>query len=1589
MENEQERKYAMGLLKKTSAVMLTAALGASMVPVAAVAAYADTGEAGASGVVVASGVVNWSDITVDGEKSVTLSPSDVSLWSAASDTEHATYAAGAMGDTVNKVSGTVTGSGWLIFDIKIQPGSDYGWQDKGTFKVDGNEQYKGSVAANSPSDREWTTKVVKIDGDRSHTVSWEASGNAAHGCTLCLDNVRFVTSQTAVTALSDTNTTVNVNSTGSSSASVDPGTEVAFTANSNNGYIVEGWWTDNTKKTQLGKGATYSVTVYDEPLSVYVSSSQPFSEGQGTQDSPYAIGSSTDLKTLASLVADGNDFAGVFFKQDSWIGWSSSNPSIGDYSKPFKGNYDGNGKTVGSLDKPMFGYLGSGSMVSNLKLSSPEIAGSSDYTGALAARCGGKIQNVEASFVKISSSERYVGGLVGMLVSRGSIEDCSVGLYSVESSYQSYTASYVGGIAGSIGSEASVKGCAVSGYSSSTGISGGSVASAVGGIVGGAVSAYSTEISTCASTIDVTGYARVGGIIGTAGASGSVKDCSYSGRVSGVESIGGIVGCATSSVSISSCLAMGEVLASGVSAAAGGIVGLTYQAQPTISNNVSLQRVVKAANAHRILGSNDGGWYTYMPSLSSNYAFADMLVSDAASTDDDAAGYNGAALSAQDLCNDAAIPAAYSNSFDAANWTVTAGKAPVLKASKPAQISSAVLPGYIGISSSDLQKALKDSGSLTFVTPDATKWSSATDDDGSYAVGTPSAQATINVDGPGWVIFDWRIANKDSWPYLEASVLLDGDSTSVSNIASGYDSSLKWGTAVLKVPSGTHQVTWSANGKGDASNSFCLRNVRFATKSNVSVNHDSNISSVKIAVDGKSVEADQIAPGDKVTVTATAKEGFYVQGWKASADSDGYLSESVSYTTTVYDDPIALYACAYNPFKGSGTQADPYQISSAADFNALAQVVNGGNTMDGVYFKQTADLDCSVSALAAVASADNSKFAGVYDGDNHAIKNYTGATALFGTLSGTIENLSMIGAKIDAATAKAAAMVANVSGSYTTNAVIKNCHVDSTSSVTSSNESAVGGLLGYALCADITGCTSAASVTCTYVNDYNGNNSVGGLIGSVSKASIQDCFASGAVTAQKANSVAGIAGTVSGGSSLSKCASTSTVIGRKNVGGLVGNFGDNGAPVMENCLFNGAVTGESNVGGICGEVYGEWSNKAKISNCVATGTVKASADNAGGLVGFVERNAAVTSCYAMQSAIESASKVGSVCAEDKGTTSFSSCSTYAGMDVKGNAEAATTGTEIAAAALAAGTQSAFSALDTSTWSLSGTALPVLKSLSGSNQGAWPEAIVNAIKAASGGGSGSGGESGGGSGSGGSGGGGSVNPPVVNPDQTAADSVVALIDAIGTVTKDSKSAIDTARKAYDALTGAQQALVSNYSTLTAAEAAYQKIVNPDPVPAPDPTPAPTPDPEPDPSPAPAPETNSVVVNKVTYTVSDTVAKVTAVAKSAKTVTVLDKVKINGKTYKVTAVKAKVCKGNTKLAKVVIGKNVKTISSAVFKGCKKLKTITVKSKSLTKAGVAKSLKGSSVTKVKVPSSKVKAYKKIFTKANCGKAVKIVKK
>ena len=222
------------------------------------------------------------------------------------------------------------------------------------------------------------------------------------------------------------------------------------------------------------------------------------------------------------------------------------------------------------------------------------------------------------------------------------------------------------------------------------------------------------------------------------------------------------------------------------------------------------------------------------------------------------------------------------------------------------------------------------------------------------------------------------------------------------------------------------------------------------------------------------------------------------------------------------------------------------------------------------------------------------------------------------------------------------------------------------------------------------------------------------------------------------------------------------------------------------------------------------------------------------------------------------------------------------------------------------------------------------------------------------------------------------------DKAEVDAVIALINKIGTVTGNSKAAIDAAKAAYNKLTEEQKKLVTNFATLTAAENTYQQIKDK--------------------------ENNAVKkgesynVGSYRYKVLDVSKKTVAVTKalkSSKTIKVPNTVKIKGGTYKVTEVAKNAFKNNKKVQTVTIGKNVTKIGASAFSGSKKLKKVTISSTALKtidkqafynckklatvkivskklKTVATKSFKGTAKKiKVDVPNNKKKAYKKLFKK------------
>jgi len=121
------------------------------------------------------------------------------------------------------------------------------------------------------------------------------------------------------------------------------------------------------------------------------------------------------------------------------------------------------------------------------------------------------------------------------------------------------------------------------------------------------------------------------------------------------------------------------------------------------------------------------------------------------------------------------------------------------------------------------------------------------------------------------------------------------------------------------------------------------------------------------------------------------------------------------------------------------------------------------------------------------------------------------------------------------------------------------------------------------------------------------------------------------------------------------------------------------------------------------------------------------------------------------------------------------------------------------------------------------------------------------------------------------------------------------------------------------------------------------------------------------------------NKAEYTVTSsntgggTVTFKKPLKKTNKSFTVPDKVTIQNRSYKVTAIDKNAFKNNRKLTTVTIGKNVKTIGASAFEGAKNLKSIKIKAAGLKSVG-KKAFKGiHAKAKIKVPKAKLSSYKK----------------
>ncbi|UCF42602.1 MAG: hypothetical protein JSV99_08365 [Planctomycetota bacterium] len=240
------------------------------------------------------------------------------------------------------------------------------------------------------------------------------------------------------------------------------------------------------------------------------------------------------------------------------------------------------------------------------------------------------------------------------------------------------------------------------------------------------------------------------------------------------------------------------------------------------------------------------------------------------------------------------------------------------------------------------------------------------------------------------------------------------------------------------------------------------------------------------------------------------------------------------------------------PWLGSGTAADPYQIWYANDM----QAIGGQPDYWEAHFRLMADIDLSgydgLEGRPAfnIIGQNESGFGGVFDGNGHTIWNFTYTKTNGGANVGLfakahearIENLGLVQPDLAVDFGDEGWYIGAMVG-LAEFCIISNCYVEG-GIVQGLGGQVIGGFLGY---------NDGVVSKCYSTSDVSGTVYVGGFVGGTGFSSvINNCYSQGAVDGYDA--VGGLAGFNM--AEISNCYSAGQVAGNNNIGGLIGYNGN-------------------------------------------------------------------------------------------------------------------------------------------------------------------------------------------------------------------------------------------------------------------------------------------------------------------------------------------------------------------------------------------------------------------------------------------------
>jgi hypothetical protein len=162
--------------------------------------------------------------------------------------------------------------------------------------------------------------------------------------------------------------------------------------------------------------------------------------------------------------------------------------------------------------------------------------------------------------------------------------------------------------------------------------------------------------------------------------------------------------------------------------------------------------------------------------------------------------------------------------------------------------------------------------------------------------------------------------------------------------------------------------------------------------------------------------------------------------------------------------------------------------------------------------------------------------------------------------------------------------------------------------------------------------SGSSSIVNSYVaGDLTGSNAAGGIVGEIANtASIKNSYSAGSIKGTER--VGGIVGHLTNTASVKYTYSTADVTGSSNyVGGIVGGTDNGGKASLENSYSKGAVSGSSSVGGVVG-----WGNGIIKNNAAINPSIKGTGSNINRVVG---QNPNVVSGNIARSGLNSGSSI--------------------------------------------------------------------------------------------------------------------------------------------------------------------------------------------------------------------------------------------------------------------------------------------------------------------------------------------------------------